>query len=58
MGEPVLVNPNSYINVKIILDDECKKRLINSNRKWTILGCDGPAYCQIKKRILFSDDGK
>ena len=38
MFEPVLVNPNSYKNVEIILK-EIKEKAINGDRKWVFVGC-------------------
>ena len=55
MGEPVMVNPNSYTNIEIILD-ELKNQLINE-RKWVILGCDGPPY-NLASRIIENAESK
>lgn len=46
MAESILKNPNSYQNVKVILN-EIKKVACSesSSREWTFLGCDGPPYC-------------
>ena len=53
VGEPIMVNPNSYVNVKIVLDHLIAHE-INSERKWVILGCDGPPYC-MASRIIASN---
>jgi hypothetical protein len=49
MGEPVLVNPNSYVNVKVL--DNMKDFLITGDRKWTFIGSDGPPFC-LASRII------
>ena len=56
MGEPVAVNPNSYKSVTTILDT-VKEQLIDNNRKWVFLGCDGPPYC-LSNRIIESQADK
>lgn len=53
VGE-VPVNPNSYENVKVILDSLKQNLQIGSEREWTILGCDGPPYC-LASRLIESD---
>ena len=50
MSEPILVNPNSYSNVKMILD-QLKEDIINNDRKWIFVGADGPPYC-LSRRII------
>ena len=50
MGEPVLVNPNSYVNVKKVLDS-MKDSIITGDRKWTFVGSDGPPFC-LASRII------
>ena len=52
VGEPIMINPNSYANVKVVLDNLITQAL-NDDRKWIILGCDGPPYC-IASRIIDS----
>ena len=44
MGEPVMVNPNSFQRVKQILDEHKTKHDIGKEREWIILGCDGPPF--------------
>ena len=44
MGEPVLVNPNSYDSVKTVLDEYKHCHKIGEAREWVLLGCDGPPY--------------
>ena len=55
MGEPIVVNPNSYDNIKIILSD-LKRQLIGSSRKWVFLGCEGPPYNLASRTIEESKD--
>ena len=55
MGEPVMVNPNSYVNLEIILE-QLKCNLIG-DRKWTILGSDGPPY-NLASRIIENNPEK
>ena len=55
VGEPIMVNPNSYANCKVILN-EMKPRLISNDRKWAILGCDGPPYCLASRIIQDNPD--
>ena len=51
MGEPILVNPNSYVTVKKVLDAYKINHKIPHDRKWVILGCDGVPY-RIASRIV------
>lgn len=51
-----MLNPNSYDNVKQILS-QLKLYIINEDRKWSVLGCDGPPYC-LANRIIESDPEK
>ena len=53
MGEPVIVNPNSYESLKKVLGN-LKEQIINGNRKWTFLGCDGPPFC-LASRLIEND---
>ena len=41
MGEPVMVNPNSFQRVKQILDEQKTRHGIGKEREWIILGRDG-----------------
>ena len=50
MGEPIMLNPNSYVTVKAVLDS-LKEELVQGGRKWVVLGCDGPPYC-LGSRII------
>ena len=43
MGEPVLVNPNSTVNVNTVLG-HTKYTYIAEKRQWVFVGADGPAY--------------
>ena len=43
MGETILVNRNSFENVKTILDCT-KERAIREERKWVFVGSDGPPH--------------
>ena len=51
IGEPTLVNPNSYENIKIILEDMSHHLSIGDKRQWTYIGCDGPPYCLTSRLI-------
>ena len=51
MGEPVLVNPNSYETVRLILNEYKTLHSIGEERKWVFLGCDGPPY-RLATRII------
>lgn len=51
MGEPILVNPNSYINIEQILKELKTNLNIGSEREWTFVGADGPPYC-LASRII------
>ena len=50
--EPIMVNPNSFENIVVILND-IKKRTINEDadvgRKWVFVGADGPPYCLMRR---------
>jgi len=54
MAEPVLLNPNSYTNVKQILNEVRVFAEIDVTRKWVFIGCDGPPFC-LSERICESD---
>ena len=54
MAEPVLLNPNSYANMKVILSEVKKFADVGVNREWVFIGCDGPPYC-LSERICESD---
>ena len=41
MGEPTLLNPNSYDNMKIILSSLKENLDIGKTRQWSFVGCDG-----------------
>ena len=51
VGEPILVNPNSYVNVKEILETSKENLGIGKTREWTYIGCDGPPYCLASRLI-------
>ena len=44
MGEPVLMNPNSYATVEAILESYKDLHGIGHSRHWVFLGCDGVPY--------------
>ena len=52
MGEPIMLNPNSYDNINIL--KELKEDILVNGRVWTLIGCDGPPYC-IASRIISND---
>ena len=45
IGEPILLNPNSYENIEKNLSELKANRKIGDEREWTLLGCDGPPFC-------------
>ena len=51
MGEPILVNPNSYSNIEHILQTLRENLEISKTRAWTFVGADGPPYC-IASRLI------
>ena len=51
IGEPVMVNPNSFINAEYIFDQYKKLHGISEAREWVALGCDGPPYRMVSKLI-------
>ena len=51
MGEPVLVNPNSFKNLGMILEQLHENAIKNSEREWFFVGADGPPYC-LMRRLL------
>ena len=56
IGEPILLNPNSYNNVKTILDCLKTNLEIDKTRQWTYVGCDGPPYCLASRLITENQD--
>lgn len=54
IGEPILCNPNSYVNIKLVLDTLHKNLNIGTDRFWTFLSCDGPPY-RMASRIIESN---
>ena len=44
IGEPIMVNPNSFDRAKHILDEYKLLHKIGVDREWVILGCDGPPF--------------
>ena len=48
MGEPILVNPNSFKNLEAILDQLHENIMENSEREWLFVGADGPPYCLMR----------
>ena len=57
MGEPVLVNPNSFDNIKTILDNIKSRAITVNGRKWVFVGADGPPYC-LMRRLIAEDPDK
>ena len=57
MTEPIFLNPNSYDNIKLILDQLKVTLDIGGKREWSYVGCDGPRYV-IASRLIESDVGK
>lgn len=51
MAEPVMLNPNSYQNVRLIRDELKVSSEIGESRQWVFLGCDGPSHC-LSERII------
>ena len=45
IGEPILLNPNSYENIDKTLSELKANRKIGDEREWTLLGCGGPPFC-------------
>ena len=57
MAEPIFLNPNSYDNIKLILDQLKLTLDIGGKRKWPYVGCHGPLYA-IASRLIESGIGK
>ena len=57
MAEPIFLNPNSYDNIKLILDQLKVTLDIGGKREWSYVGCDGPPYV-IASRLIESEVGK
>ena len=57
MGEPILVNPNSFKNLETILDQLHENIIENSEREWLFVGADGPPYC-LMRRLLKQNPGQ
>lgn len=51
MGEPILLNPNSYDNIKEILESLKVNLGIGKGKQWCYVGCDGPPYCLASRLI-------
>ena len=51
IGEPILLNPNSYNNLADILDTLKKNLDIGTIREWTYIGCEGPPHCLASRLI-------
>ena len=51
IGEPVLLNPNSYENLEKIIDSLKETLDIGSTRQWSFIGCDGPPCC-LSSRLI------
>ena len=57
LGEPILLNPNSYSNIEHILDELKVNLGITTVRQWSFVGADGPPYC-LASRIVESNREK
>ena len=57
MSEPVLVNPNSYKNLEIVLEKVKNMAIDNCDIEWMFIGADGPPYC-IMSRLISRDPEK
>lgn len=57
IGEPVLLNPNSYENIEHILESLKANLKIGTDRQWSYVGCDGPPYC-LASRLAEKDKSK
>ena len=55
LGEPVLTNPCSYDSVNEVLNSLLNSFVNNTDRKWTILGCDGLPYI-LASRLIEKDE--
>ena len=55
LGEPVLTNPCSYDSVNEVLNSLLNSTVNNTDRKWTILGCDGLPYI-LASRLIEKDE--
>ena len=51
MVEPIFLNPNSFENIKLILNKLKVTLEIGSTREWSYVGCDGPPYVIASKLI-------
>jgi hypothetical protein len=51
MGNPISVNPCSFDAVKLVLETLKRELEIPTQRKWSILGCDGLPYL-LSQRVL------
>ena len=50
-GEPILLNPNSYENLELIMGELYSNLGIGVSREWSYVGCDGPPYCLASRLI-------
>ena len=57
MAEPIFLNPHSYNNIKLILDQLKVMLDIGGKREWPFVGCDSPLYVKAS-RLIESDVGK
>ena len=55
--EPVMVNPNSFVNVQHIFDEHKNLNRIISTHTWVVLGHDGPPYL-IASKLVEANAGK
>ena len=45
IGEPILLNPNSYESIDKTLPELKANLKIGDYCEWLLLGCDGPPFC-------------
>ncbi len=55
MGEPILVNPNSFATLRQVMDNLINETIIDSKR-WCSIGCDGNPYLVCCKLIRTTYD--
>ena len=51
VGEPIMVNPNSYVTTDKCLSVLKVELSIGEKREHGIVGCDGPPYCLASRKI-------
>ena len=53
MGDPIMLNPNSYATVQAVL--ESIQTGMETSREWTVAGCDGLPYV-LAQRLRDKED--